>query len=85
MNDEMGQLVRPSFIFHLSSFITHPSTLLPAADLEAFANERFIAKRRAEQLQAITTEGEIIDVFTAAGSSAPTARDRPAQRAGGRE
>ena len=29
--------------------------------------------------KAITTEGEIIDVFTAAGSSAPTARDMPAQ------
>jgi len=29
--------------------------------------------------KAMTTEGEITDVFTAAGSSAPTARDMPAQ------
>ncbi len=60
-------------------FIIHPSTLLPAADLAAFAKECFSAKRTVEKLQAITTEGEIIDVLTAAGSSAPTARDMPAQ------
>ncbi len=50
-----------------------------AADLEVFAKEWFAAKRSVEKLQAITTEGEIIDVFTAAGFSAPTARDMPAQ------
>jgi len=32
MNDEVGHLVRPFFILH-------PSSLLLAADLEAFANE----------------------------------------------
>jgi len=32
MNDEVGHLVRPFFILH-------PSALLPAADLEAFAKE----------------------------------------------
>jgi len=36
-----------------SSFIIHPSTLLPAADLEAFANEWFSAKRRVEKLQGV--------------------------------
>jgi len=36
-----------------SSFIIHPSTLLPAADLEAFANEWFSAKRSVEKLQGV--------------------------------
>jgi len=36
-----------------SSFIIHPSTLLPAADLEAFAKEWFIAKRSVEKLQGV--------------------------------
>jgi len=46
MNDEVGHLVRPFFILY-------PSTLLPAADLEAFANEWFSAKRRVEKLQGV--------------------------------
>jgi len=37
-----------------SSFIIHPSTLLPAADLEAFANQWFSAKRSVEKLQGHT-------------------------------
>jgi len=36
-----------------SSFIIHPSTLLPAADLEAFTNEWFSAKRSVEKLQGV--------------------------------
>jgi len=48
MNDEVGQLF-PLF----SSFIIHPSALLPAADLEAFANEWFSAKRSVEKLQGV--------------------------------
>jgi len=36
-----------------SSFIIHPSTLLPAADLEAFAKEWFSAKRSVEKLQGV--------------------------------
>ena len=46
MNDEVGHLVRPFFILH-------PSTLLLAADLEAFANEWFSAKRSVEKLQGV--------------------------------
>jgi len=46
MNDEVGQLVRPFFILH-------PSSLLPAADLEAFAKEWFSAKRSVEKLQGV--------------------------------
>jgi len=36
-----------------SSFIIHPSTLLPAADLEAFAKEWFSAKRSVKKLQGV--------------------------------
>jgi len=36
-----------------SSFIIHSSTLLPAADLEAFAKEWFIAKPSVEKLQGV--------------------------------
>jgi len=36
-----------------SSFIIHPSTLLPAADLETFAKEWFSAKRSMEKLQGV--------------------------------
>jgi len=36
-----------------SSFIIHPSTLLPAADLAAFAKEWFSAKRSVEKLQGV--------------------------------
>ncbi len=36
-----------------SSFIIHPSTLLPAADLEAFAKEWFSAKRSVETVQGV--------------------------------
>lgn len=79
MNDEVGHLIRP-----FSSFIIYPSTLLPAADLEAFAKEWFGARRRVEKLQAITTEGEIIDDFTAAASSAPRrATGQPSEEADG--
>ena len=46
MNDEAGHFVRPFFILH-------PSTLLPAADLEAFAKEAFNAKRSVEKLQGV--------------------------------
>ncbi len=35
------------------SGLFHPSSLLPAADLEAFANEWFGAKRRVEKLQGV--------------------------------
>jgi len=38
-----------------SSFIIHPSTLLPAAELEAFAKEWFSAKRSVEKLQGVVT------------------------------
>jgi hypothetical protein len=48
MNDEVGHLVRPFFIFHF-----HPSTLLSAADLEAFASAWFSAKRSVEKLQGV--------------------------------
>jgi len=34
-------------------FIIHPSTLLPAADLEAFAKQWFSAKRSVEKLQGV--------------------------------
>jgi len=44
MNDEVEQLARPFFL---------PSTLLPAADLEAFAKEWFSAKRSVEKLQGV--------------------------------
>ncbi len=36
-----------------SSFIIHPSTLLPAADLETFAKEWFSANRSVEKLQGV--------------------------------
>jgi len=46
MNDEVGHLVRPFFILY-------PSTLLPAADLEAFAKEWFSAKPSVKKLQGV--------------------------------
>jgi len=48
MNDEVG-----NYFALFSSFIIHPSTLLPAADLEAFATEWFSAKRSVEKLQGV--------------------------------
>ena len=53
MNDECGIMKWGNLSGLFSSFIIHPSTLLPAADLETFAKEWFSAKRSMEKLQGV--------------------------------
>ena len=54
--------------FQSPDFILHHSDFkIPSAAIRLLVSK------------AITTEGEIIDVFSAAGASAPTARDMPDQ------
>jgi hypothetical protein len=61
---QRGRFHHSSLRLHHSSFIIQPSG--------SAAIRQLVSK-------AITTEGEIIDVFIAAGSAAPTAHDMPAQ------
>jgi|GEM_PF-1811592 len=62
-----------------SSFIIHPSTLLPAADLETFANEWFIAKRSVEKLQGVVNPvahlASVEQTFLSASSSSNADRN----------
>jgi len=62
-----------------SSFIIHPSTLLPAADLEAFANQWFSAKRSVERLQGVVNPvahlASVEQTFLSASSSSNADRN----------
>jgi len=53
MKDEGRMMKWRNLSRTFSSFIIHPSTLLPAAYLEAFAKEWFSAKRSVETLQGV--------------------------------